>query len=193
MSTRIYFITHPDVVVDPSIPVPRWPLSERGRERMRSLLGCPWIREISAIFCSTEQKAIDGAAILAEHLGISYETVEPLGENDRSTTGYMPRDEFRKIVEEFFAHPHESVRGWERAVDAQARIVKAVNDVAARADKATIAIVAHGGVGTLLLCHVKGVPISPTEEQPGTTGGNYFVFDCDPTKLIHGWEPIDAS
>lgn len=43
----VYFITHPDVVIDPEIPVPRWPLSERGRERMKTLLAKPWIKYLS--------------------------------------------------------------------------------------------------------------------------------------------------
>lgn len=30
MTATFYFITHPSVVIDPQLPVPRWPLSERG-------------------------------------------------------------------------------------------------------------------------------------------------------------------
>jgi hypothetical protein len=30
-----YFITHPDVIIDPAKPIERWGLSPRGRERMR--------------------------------------------------------------------------------------------------------------------------------------------------------------
>ena len=30
----VYFITHPDVVIDPATPVAQWPLSQRGRMRM---------------------------------------------------------------------------------------------------------------------------------------------------------------
>jgi len=30
-----YLITHPDVVISREVPVPRWPLSERGLQRMR--------------------------------------------------------------------------------------------------------------------------------------------------------------
>ena len=51
-----YFITHPNVVVSRDVPVPRWPLSEPGRQRMRAGLKQPWVRELSAIYCSTEQK-----------------------------------------------------------------------------------------------------------------------------------------
>ena len=29
----ILFITHPEVVIDPKVPVPEWPLSEQGRTR----------------------------------------------------------------------------------------------------------------------------------------------------------------
>ncbi len=48
----VYYISHPDVVKDPTIPVPRWPLSERGRARMTALLARPWVAEISAVYCS---------------------------------------------------------------------------------------------------------------------------------------------
>ena len=37
----------------------------------------------------------------------------------------------------------------------------------------SIAIVAHGGVGALLLCWLKNVPISRLEDRPGQ--GNFFV------------------
>ena len=29
----VFFITHPDVAIDPTIPVPDWPLNARGRGR----------------------------------------------------------------------------------------------------------------------------------------------------------------
>jgi len=49
-----------------------------------------------------------------------------LGENDRSATGFLARDEFEATVNAFFAYPQDSIRGWEPAVDAQARIVRAI-------------------------------------------------------------------
>ena len=33
----VYLITHPDVVIDPDVPVPQWPLSARGKERMKKI------------------------------------------------------------------------------------------------------------------------------------------------------------
>ena len=193
MARRIYFITHPDVVIDPIIPVPQWPLSARGRSRMQRLLSRAWLPQIGAIYCSTEQKAIDGAAILSAATGVPFHAVAELGENDRSATGYLPPAEFDATVDAFFAHPSASVRGWERAEAAQTRIVRAITRIARAApDSSPIAVVSHGGVGALLLCHLKGQPISRTEEQPGRSGGHYFLFHLPKGRLIHGWKPIDG-
>ena len=124
-----YFITHPNVVVSRDVPVPRWPLSQLGRQRMRAGLAQPWVRGITSIYCSTEQKAVDGAIILSEHLRLPFTEIAELGENDRSATGFLPPDEFERVADQFFASPTLSVRGWERAVDAQARIVQAVSKI----------------------------------------------------------------
>jgi hypothetical protein len=40
----VFFITHPDVVIDPSVPVSDWPLNERGRARMHALTAQPWVK-----------------------------------------------------------------------------------------------------------------------------------------------------
>jgi broad specificity phosphatase PhoE len=188
------FITHPNVVIDPAVPVPRWPLSERGRERMRAGLHQPWVRGLTAVHCSTEQKAIDGASILAQHLGIAYATHEALGENDRSSTGFLPPPEFERVADAFFAHPEDSVRGWERAVDAQQRIVAAVHAVD-RSDTTmgTVAIVSHGAVGALLQCWLAGEPISRQWDQPANGGGNWFAFTLEPRALRSPWQPIDTG
>lgn len=177
-------------MISRDVPVPRWPLSERGRERMRAGLRQPWIRELTAIYCSSEQKAIDGAAILAEHLGIGFEVVAELGENDRSATGFLPPEEFERVADQFFAHPETSVCGWERAIDAQARIVRAVEQIRS---SGTTAIVSHGAVGTLLYCHLAGKPIERRWDQPPNSGGNFYRFTLSPREAHSWWLPIDGG
>jgi broad specificity phosphatase PhoE len=189
----VYFVTHPEVVIDPAVPVPLWSLSQRGRERMERLLAQPWVGGVSAIYCSAEQKAIDGAGILARHLGLGYEQVEALGEVDRSSTGYLPHEEHQALAELLFAHPDHSIRGWETARDAQRRIVAAVERILAEdAGQGHMAIVSHGGAGALYLCHLKGVEISRSEDQPGGGGGCYYCFEAGTRSLVHGWKLIDA-
>ena len=193
MST-VYFITHPDVVIDPATPVAQWPLSQRGRMRMLKMLENQWLSRVAAIYCSIEQKAMDGAAIMSEVLGIPYTAIPELGENDRSATGYLSEPEFDAVVGEFFRRPEESVRGWERAVDAQRRIIAGTKAVLrVKPSEGDVAIVAHGGTGALLLCHIAGVPISRGWDQPRTHGGNYFAFDPTTFRLLHGWRSIDTQ
>ncbi len=173
------------------MPVPRWPLSELGKQRMRAGLAQPWVREVSAIYCSSEQKAIDGAGILAQYLSLGFSTIEDLGENDRSATGFLPPDEFERIADQFFAVPEKSVRGWERAVDAQSRIVRAVEKIAQENAHGAIAIVSHGAVGTLLYCHLAGEPIARRWDQPPNGGGNYYRFTLSPRAAHSWWQPFD--
>jgi broad specificity phosphatase PhoE len=192
-SRTAYFITHPDVSIDPAVPVTDWPLSPRGRQRMVRALARPWVHGIRAVWCSSERKAREGADILASHLNLAVTELPGLGENDRSATGYLPRAEFEAVADEFFANPAMSVRGWERAVDAQRRIVGAVGR--ALAGSATcggdVAIVAHGGVGPLLLCHLPGVAISRAHDQPPNNGSNFFTFGVGTWQVHQGWRPID--
>ncbi len=192
-ATTFYFITHPNVVVSKDVPVPRWPLSEHGRARMRKGLLLPWVQDLTAIYCSTEQKAIDGARILAEHLSLPFTEVEELGENDRSSTGFLPPPEFERMADAFFASPDVSVRGWERARDAQARVVRAVTEIANReSGSRSVAIVAHGAVGTLLYCHLAGVPIDRRWDQPPNSGGNCYRFTLEPREVFSSWQAIDV-
>jgi broad specificity phosphatase PhoE len=189
-----YLITHPDVVISREVPVPRWPLSERGLQRMRMGLRQPWLQGTSAIYCSTEQKAIDAARILGDHLGLPWTEVEELGENDRSATGFLPPPEFEQVANAFFADPTGSVRGWERACDAQSRMVRAVEAIAAaERDASRVLIVAHGAVGTLLYCHLAGLPIDRRWDQPPNKGGNYFGFSWQPRGVSSWWQAIDPE
>jgi broad specificity phosphatase PhoE len=189
--TAIHFITHPEVVIDPAVPVPDWPLSAAGARRMRLAAGRPWLAGVRSIFTSTERKAADAAGLLAERLGISPITIEGLGENDRSATGCLPRAEFEAVADEFFARPEDNVRGWERAADAQRRIVGAVERAVSLASKGDAVIVSHGGVGALLLCHLKGVPISRDADQPGGGGGHVYSFDGASRQLLSGGRRIE--
>ena len=191
----VFFITHPDVAIDASMPVQDWPLNARGRARMRAMVSLAWLRGVHSVFSSDERKPRDGAEILAEGLGLNgYSVVTGLGENDRSATGFLDKEEFEATVDAFFAQPHTSVRGWETATDAQTRIVRAVEQIMSQAlGNADIAIVGHGGTGTLLYCHFAGVPICQRFDQPPTNGGNWFGINRASRTLLRGWLSIDAE
>lgn len=186
------YITHPQVRVDPAVPVPRWGLSEVGRARAEATANAPWVRQLGRIVSSDETKAMELAGILAAAAGVTVEIVEGAHENDRSATGFLPPREFEKAADWFFAHPDESFHGWERAIDAQARIVSVVTAVLASHDPSIpIAFVGHGGVGTLLRCHLAGLPIARIHDQPPNGGGNIHAFRLFDLSPLTGWVPME--
>ena len=186
----IRFISHPEVVIDPAVPVPEWGLSPRGQERLATMLAEPWIAGVVAVWSSLERKAIETAQPIAAARGLAVRTLHDLHENDRSATGFLPPDEFEQVADRFFGEPDRSVRGWETARAAQARIVAAVREVDGTSPPGGVAIAAHGGVGTLLYCHLAGLPISRVHDQERP--GNVIAFERDTWQLIHGWRPIDS-
>jgi broad specificity phosphatase PhoE len=189
----LIFITHPEVVIDPAVPIPQWPLSALGRSRLERFAADPVLRDVRAIYSSAERKAMDGAEILAAHLGRPTAIEEDLGENDRSSTGYIAPPEFWEVVEAFFSRPTESVRGWERACDAQARINAVVRRIGQAAPAGDVAIVAHGGVGSLLVAHLLGAETALDHAQPHGGGGCYFIIDRERFTLAQGWRVIDQK
>lgn len=188
----LYFITHPDVVIDPAVAITDWPLSSRGRCRMAALASAPWIWGLSALYCSTERKARDAADILHGICGRAPIVRADLGENDRSATGYLPPAEFQATADAFFAEPETRVRGWARAVDEQARIVAALEAVMADAS-GSVAVVSHGAVGALALAQYLGRPISRALDQPGSAGGNFFALSIVQRAVLHSWRTIDPA
>lgn len=191
MSTAFY-LTHPQVRIDPAVPVPKWGLSDTGRARAEAGQRAPWAQRIGHIVSSGETKAIETAEIFAKPRGLTIEIREAMHENDRSATGFLPPPEFEQVADQFFAKPGESVRGWEKSRDAQMRIVREAEAVLSRAIAGDLLFAGHGAVGTLLYCHLAGVPIARRYDQ-GPGGGHVFAFDIATRRVIHAWRPLEAG
>lgn len=187
-----YYISHPQVKIDPAVAVPDWTLSEGGASRLTALKDSTWVRSLSLIASSAERKAVDTAVLLARFARCPVKVYRDMGENDRSATGYLPPAEFEAVADAFFASPDVSVRGWERAIDAQSRIVRAVESVLdAHGRDTPLAFSGHGGVGTLLYCYLAGEPISRRRDQP-PGGGNVFAFDIASRRPVFSWTPLES-
>jgi broad specificity phosphatase PhoE len=186
-----YFLTHAEVVVDPARPIESWGLSDVGRARAAGAVDVAWHPGVRRIVSSAEQKAVETAAVLGTATGMAPAIDAGLGEIDRSATGYLPPGEFEGVVDRFFGSPAESVRGWERAVDARERIVAAVRRVTASGDHGDdVTIVSHGAVGALLLADLRGEPVSRALDQPGM--GSVFAFDPVAWRATTGWRRVPA-
>jgi ribosomal protein L2 len=126
MTNLVRYLTHPQVNIDPAVPVPSWSLSEVGRAHgCRSKHGTATTQVIS----TGERKAIEAAEIIVAKLNVDAEVREAM--HDRSATGFLLPDEFEAVANQFFAQPNISIRGWERAADVQLSIVREVEHVLA--------------------------------------------------------------
>lgn len=192
---RALYLTHPQVRIDAAIPVPLWGLSDQGRARTEAFVTRGVVPEGAIVFSSRETKALQMAEPIAAAAGTPVLADHHMGENDRSATGFLPPALFEETADRFFAFPQQSIEGWERAIDAQARIVSTIRTACASVPPDCVAIFCgHGAVGTLLKCRIGNRRISREEDQghigaPG--GGNGFVFDLAAKQLLTDWIPME--
>lgn len=192
---RALYVTHPQVNMDANVPVPLWGLSPLGRKRAEAFAARDVVPTGAMIFSSRETKAMELADILAGATGSLVLSDHLMGESDRSATGFLPPELFEMTADRFYVEPETSVDGWEKAVDAQKRIVGTVTTALACVPRGVPAVFCgHGTVGTLLKCHVAQRPIARSEDQrrladPG--GGNCFVFDLVAGELICDWTAME--
>ena len=185
-----FYISHPEVTLDPGVPVPDWRLSGVGRGRLKQVCSAPWLQSLGRIMSSPEAKARETASILSKCSGAPVVVVEGSGEVDRSSTGYVPHQEHEDLADRLFGEPTQSACGWETAVAAQKRIVAVVNGFLQRyGSDCNVAIVGHGAVGSFLLCALANRPIARSEDQK--RGGSVFVFDLRTRDLLLEWTKIE--
>lgn len=187
----VHFVSHPEVLIDPLIPVQRWSLTALGIDRLRHFSASAPLANTAEVWASTETKSIEGAGIVAARFGLPVHTDIELGENDRSATGFLPPDQFEHMADLFFASPDMSIRGWERAIDAQERVVRAFERVVARPVDGDIVMVGHGATGTLLYCHLANLAIDRRYDQPGA--GHCWRYDLGARKVLHPWRSLEEA
>lgn len=194
--SKIIFLSHPEVNIDPAIPVPQWSLSEKGRARMVGFCHRRGIlKNVCSVFTSDEKKAADCGQIAREILSIPHFDNALLREIDRSATGFLPPAEHSAVSREAFERPDERIRGWESAVAAQRRIVLGLEQVCndPRRPAGDVLIVSHGGVGLLLLCRLLSEPIGRKRVMQNAGGGCFYIIDRKARKVLALWEDMDFA
>jgi len=144
----------PEILKD--VPAREWTLSEEGRTRAHELAEKLKSYQLKVIFSSIEPKAGETAKILAENLRLEFQEVAGLHEHDRSRSPYYSKDEFQKLVQEFFTKPSELVFGNETADAALKRFYQAVDSVLNSYNAENIILVAHGTVISLYVSWLTG-------------------------------------
>lgn len=185
-NTKLIYITHPSVSIDPSIAIEDWELSAAGLLAVESLLALDFWPTVSHIYSSQEKKAYTVAELAATRLGTRNIRMKELGEADRSSTGLIsPVEEYMKVVMDAYDNLALGVRGWESHLDMLVRNAKVIDKLKQEHQGKTIAIVGHGGAGTTVKCYIKGI-LPNFAEDPKQTGC-YFIADLTEKKILTDW------
>ena len=119
---------------------------------------------LQAVYTSDLSRAVRSAGIIAEPYGLR--PVETLDLRERSFGEWegMTFTEIKeKYPKEFEAWAKNPVRyspvGGESTIDVKERIIPALTKILEGHKEDSIAVVAHGGVNRIILCHVLGVPL----------------------------------
>jgi len=103
------------------------------------------------LYTSVENKAKETSGIIADAFGIASQTALNLHEHDRTGVSFSPsRTVFEARITDFFTKPKQLIFGRETALEALTRFSRAVT---ALHQEGITAVVSHGAVITLFVCH----------------------------------------
>lgn len=183
---EIIYATHPSVNIAPNVLPDKWTLSEKGREDAKRLLELPFWNSVDLLYSSTEHKAIEVAEMLVSKFGFPYQSFSEFGEADRTAKPFLPFEEYMKAIAQAYAEPTQNHLGWESHADMQKRNADKLGEIIAENPGKTIAIIGHGGAGTVLKCFIKKSPIQFSEDPKQT--GCYFIADWDNRTITTDWQ-----
>ena len=119
---------------------------------------------LSAIYCSDLSRAIRSAGIISDPHGLKAVIVPALRERSFGIWEGMSFAEIKERYplefEAWAADPvnHSPMEG-ETTVGVRDRVVAAMDGILRGRDGSNIAVVAHGGVNRIILCHILGIPL----------------------------------
>lgn len=150
--------------------------------------------KLAAVYCSSLERAIKSAEIIAVPYGLKPIEIPDLGE---ISFGIWEGMTFSEIGEK---HPEASAAwlanpltyspgGGENALQVRERVTRAMERIGAYHKGSHISVVAHGGVNRIILCHILGMPLENVfriEQDYGAVNIIEFWDAYPVVKLMNG-------
>ncbi|MBS1112210.1 MAG: Phosphoglycerate mutase [Nitrospirae bacterium] len=168
MVTKIYLIRHGETE---GAETKRYkghidvPLSKNGIEQMKRVAGyLAGEGFLNAIYCSDLSRAGKSAEIIAEPHGSKPIIMSDLRERNFGLWEGMSFEEIsKKYPDEFRSwadNPLEfsPIEG-ESTIEVRDRALKVFNEITGKHQGDNVAIVSHGGINRVILCHLLGIPL----------------------------------
>jgi alpha-ribazole phosphatase/probable phosphoglycerate mutase len=181
------------------------PLSEIGVSQMEQV--SKYIVEkggkgglMSAVYCSDLTRAIRSAEIVAEPHSLKPVIISSLRERNFGLWEGMSFDEIReKYPLEFDAWAGNPLKfspmEGESTLAMRDRVIPAMSEIMENHNKENIAIVAHGGVNRIILCHILGIPLENIfriEQDYGALNIIEFWDKYPVVKLLNGSSSVES-
>lgn len=152
LEVRVYLIRHGRTLrTGPDSH--RWPLSPEGEAEARHLASAPFWTEVSAMYSSTEEKALSTVRPAAEEHGLEIRLDERLSEVRRPPVWIAG---YEAAVRRFLERPDDPPEGWEPSTTARARVIACLREIAGRHPDEGVAVCGHGLALTLYLGMLEG-------------------------------------
>jgi 2,3-bisphosphoglycerate-dependent phosphoglycerate mutase len=149
-ATTIYLVRHAESRPSADVPEPDWPLSERGEEQARALVAAMQGLGIATLYASPYRRALHTLTPLAAALRKEVTVVDALHERVL-TRSHLGRDQHLPTVARYWQDPEFALPDGESNRACARRMVKAVDQLAARHPGEVIALASHGNAIALYL------------------------------------------
>ena len=187
--SKLILVKHAMPVLVSGKPANSWLLSDEGRKSCAALAERLREHQPDIIVTSSEPKANETGLLVAEKLGIPFETAPGLHEHERSTTPLADNPAgWEALVGEFFARPDELVFGDETATQARKRFSDAMDTVLEQHPDETLVVVCHGTVISLYAAQVAGIDPFPLWQRLGLP--SYVVLARPDLEILEVVEKI---
>ena len=134
----LYLVRHSPVVVEPHKSPAHWRLSEDGLAKAKDLALCPQWESLTRLISSSELKATETAACIADATGVPIGISSEIDEVRRPA--FVP--DYERLVERFF--DGQAPVDWEYITEAQGRVQRFIDLLAREATHGHVALVGHG-------------------------------------------------
>jgi len=166
MQVRVYLMRHGEVAngaekrYNGHIDVD---ITEKGVEQMRRLAALLAGKPIVAVYSSDLIRAVKGAEIISESLGLTYSPLKSLRERSVGAWEGLTAGEIKERYPEEYAVWRADLLnyrppGGECLIDVQERVLPAYRQLVASHPDQEIAMLLHGGVNRIILADALGLP-----------------------------------
>jgi broad specificity phosphatase PhoE len=187
----IFLVRHAEVSLDLTVAAEHWKLSTAGQAWAERLAALSIFANLDTVWTSPEPKAQATAQPLAYRQSARLFIHPDLAELQRGPTNIPDRESYEAAVRNAFDQPEHSIEGWERAADAQRRIVGCVMSLAAETP-GSFAIVSHGLVLALLLARLRGQPHVDVAEWRAIPLPALAIVDRATWRLVAPFQSVAA-